>query len=48
VRAVDTTGAGDAFTGVLARRLAGGDDIRAAAAEAVAAASRSVTVAGAR
>jgi ribokinase len=48
VRAVDTTGAGDAFTGVLACRLAGGDDIRTAAGHAVAAASRSVTVAGAR
>jgi ribokinase len=48
VRAVDTTGAGDAFTGVLARALAGGDDVRTAAALAVAAATRSVTVAGAR
>ena len=48
VRAVDTTGAGDAFTGVLARGLAGGDDVRTAAALAVAAATRSVTVAGAR
>jgi ribokinase len=48
VRAVDTTGAGDAFTGVLARWLAGGDDVRTAAAKAVAAATRSVTVAGAR
>ena len=48
VRAVDTTGAGDVFTGVLARGLGGGDDIHAAAARAVAAAARSVTVAGAR
>jgi ribokinase len=48
VRAVDTTGAGDAFTGVLARGLGSGDDLRTAAARAVAAAARSVTVAGAR
>ena len=48
VRAVDTTGAGDVFTGVLACGLAGGDDIHAAAARAVEAAARSVTVAGAR
>jgi ribokinase len=48
VRAVDTTGAGDVFTGVLARRLAGGDDLRAAATRAVEAAARSVTIAGAR
>jgi ribokinase len=48
VRAVDTTGAGDTFTGVLARGLAGGDDLRRAAARAVEAAARSVTVAGAR
>ena len=48
VRAVDTTGAGDVFTGVLARQLAGGDDLRAAATRAVEAAARSVTTAGAR
>jgi ribokinase len=48
VRAVDTTGAGDAFNGVLAARLAGGHDLRAAVAGAVAAAARSVTRSGAR
>jgi ribokinase len=48
VRAVDTTGAGDVFTGVLARGLAGGDGLRSACARAVEAAARSVTVAGAR
>jgi len=48
VRAVDTTGAGDVFTGVLANGLAAGDDLRGAAARAVEAAARSVTVAGAR
>ena len=45
---VDTTGAGDTFTGVLAARLAAGADLGAAAATAVAAASLSVTAAGAR
>lgn len=45
---VDTTGAGDTFNGVLAMRLATGDDIIAAAETAVAAASLSVTAAGAR
>lgn len=48
VDVVDTTGAGDTFTGVLAARLAAGVDLRAAAATAVAAASLSVTAAGAR
>ncbi len=48
VAVVDTTGAGDTFTGVLAARLAAGADLRAAAATAVAAASLSVTAAGAR
>ena len=48
VRAVDTTGAGDAFNGVLAARLARGDDLRAAVAAAVTAAAESVTRAGAR
>jgi ribokinase len=48
VRAVDTTGAGDAFNGVLAARLAGGDELRAAVAGAVTAAAESVTRAGAR
>ena len=38
----DTTGAGDAFVGGLATRLRLGDDLRAAAAYAVAAASSSV------
>lgn len=45
---VDTTGAGDTFTGVLAARLAAGARLGAAAATAVAAASLSVTAAGAR
>ena len=45
---VDTTGAGDTFNGVLATRLAAGDDIMLAAKTAVAAASLSVTAAGAR
>lgn len=48
VRAVDTTGAGDAFNGVLAARIAGGDGLRAAVAAAVTAAADSVTRAGAR
>ncbi|MEZ5408246.1 MAG: PfkB family carbohydrate kinase [Acidimicrobiales bacterium] len=48
VEVVDTTGAGDTFTGVLAARLAAGADLGAAAATAVAAASLSVTAAGAR
>jgi ribokinase len=45
---VDTTGAGDTFNGVLAARLAAGDDLRRAAELAVAAASISVGTRGAR
>ena len=41
--AVDTTGAGDVFNGVLAVRLAAGDTLPAACAAANAAAARSVT-----
>ncbi len=48
VNAVDTTGAGDTFNGVLAARVAAGDDLREAVAFAVAAASLSVTRDGAR
>ncbi len=48
VRAVDTTGAGDTFNGVLAAELARGNDLRAAVAAAVDAAAQSVTRAGAR
>jgi ribokinase len=48
VRAVDTTGAGDVFNGVLAAGLARGHELRAAIATAVAAAARSVTTTGAR
>jgi ribokinase len=44
----DTTGAGDTFNGVLAARLAGGDDLATAVRMAVAAASLSVTQVGAR
>ena len=44
----DTTGAGDTFNGVLAARLAGGDDLDAAVPYAVAAAALSVTEVGAR
>ncbi len=44
----DTTGAGDTFNGVLAARLAGGDDLATAVPVAVAAASLSVTQVGAR
>jgi len=47
-RAVDTTGAGDVFGGVLAAELARGHELRAAVTAAVAAAARSVTVVGAR
>ncbi|MGZ6706057.1 MAG: ribokinase [Solirubrobacteraceae bacterium] len=48
VDAVDTTGAGDAFTGAVAARLAAGDDLEAAARYAVTAAALSVTRPGAR
>jgi ribokinase len=48
VRAVDTTGAGDSFNGVLAAGLARGAALRDATVDAVAAASRSVTRPGAR
>jgi ribokinase len=44
----DTTGAGDVFTGALAAELAHGMEFRAAVRYALAAASLSVTVAGAR
>jgi ribokinase len=44
----DTTGAGDAFNGVLAARLAAGDELATAVPVAVAAASLSVTRVGAR
>jgi ribokinase len=47
VTAVDTTGAGDCFCGVLAAGLAQGLDLEAAIARAVAAASLSVTRSGA-
>jgi ribokinase len=45
---VDTTGAGDAFVGTLATRLALGDDLGAAASKAVYAATTAVTWPGAR
>jgi len=48
VQAVDTTGAGDAFNGVLAAELARGAAMPAATATAVRAAARSVTRTGAR
>ncbi len=48
VVAVDTTGAGDTFNGVLAARLARGDQLLDAARTAVVAASLSVTEVGAR
>jgi ribokinase len=48
VDVVDTTGAGDVFTGALAAELAGGAELRAAVRYALAAASLSVSVAGAR
>jgi len=48
VRAIDTTGAGDVFNGVLAAGLARGEELRAAVTAAVAAAAASVTRAGAR
>jgi ribokinase len=48
VAALDTTGAGDTFAGVLAAELARGSELRSAARFAVAAASISVAAAGAR
>lgn len=48
VQVADTTGAGDTFNGALATELAAGRDLREAAAFAVAAASLSTRVAGAR
>jgi ribokinase len=48
VEAVDTTGAGDAFTGALAARLAGGDELAEAARFAVKVAAISVTRRGAQ
>jgi ribokinase len=48
VEVLDTTGAGDAFNGVLAAGLAAGRDVEEAARRAVAAASASVRRAGAR
>jgi ribokinase len=48
VRVADTTGAGDTFTGALAAELARGVELREAVRYALAAASLSVTVAGAR
>jgi ribokinase len=47
VKAVDTTGAGDAFVGVLAAALASGATLAAAVADAILAASRSVEREGA-
>ncbi len=48
VEVKDTTGAGDTFNGVLAARLAAGDELEAAVPVAVAAASLSVGEVGAR
>jgi ribokinase len=48
VTAVDTTGAGDTFSGALATRIAAGDDLRAAAGFAVAAGACAVQARGAR
>jgi ribokinase len=48
VRAVDTTGAGDAFVGALAWRLLAGDTLAAAARTAVRAGAYSVTTHGAQ
>jgi len=45
---VDTTGAGDAFTGALAWRLAAGDDLAAAIGVAVRAGAVAVTRRGAQ
>ena len=47
VEAVDTTGAGDAFSGALATTLANGDDLSEAVTFAVAAGAAAVTVLGA-
>jgi ribokinase len=48
VTAVDTTGAGDTFSGALATRIAAGDHLRAAAGFAVAAGACAVRARGAR
>jgi ribokinase len=48
VTAVDTTGAGDTFSGALAARIAAGDRLRAAAAFGVAAGACAVRARGAR
>ena len=48
VSAVDTTGAGDTFSGALATRVAAGDHLRAAVAFAVAAGACAVRAHGAR
>ncbi len=48
VRVVDTTGAGDAFVGALAARIAAGEDLRAATAFAVRVASEATTTRGAQ
>lgn len=48
VTAVDTTGAGDAFTGALASRLSAGDDLAAATAFAARAGAAAVTARGAQ
>jgi ribokinase len=48
VPAVDTTGAGDTFSGALATRIAAGDDLRTAAEFAVAAGACAVRARGAR
>ncbi len=47
VMAVDTTGAGDAFCGALAARLAAGDDLHGAVRYAAAAGALATTTAGA-
>jgi ribokinase len=48
VQAVDATGAGDAFSGILAAELARGAELPEAIRYAIAGAALSVTVAGAR
>lgn len=48
VGAIDTSGAGDVFCGVLAHRLAAGDSLLDAATDANAAAARSTTIPGAQ